>query len=265
MIHHLADETQLERLRAIMHRLRAPEGCPWDAEQTHDSIVPNLIEEAYEVIDAIKRQDMSHLREELGDLLLQVVFHAELAEEAGFFNFNDVAREVSEKLVRRHPHVFGQAGVKNSDEVLKQWDLIKTQEKPLKESSYLTGTGKGLPAWLRAIKLQKKASKVGFDWPDVSGVLGKIKEEIVELEEAVRSEKRDDIEEELGDALFSLINLARVYRIDPELLMDAANQKFEKRFSAMEKCLLAKGMALETTDLDEMEKVWQEVKRSEKG
>jgi NTP pyrophosphatase (non-canonical NTP hydrolase) len=172
---------QLARLRAIMHRLRAPGGCPWDAEQTHASLITNLIEEAYETVDTIQRGDHDHLKEELGDLLLQVIFHSELAEEAGRFNLEDVARGISDKLVRRHPHVFATSEATTPDAVLQQWDEIKRAEKGHEEHPYLHGVGKGLPALLRAAKLQKKASKVGFDWPDETGVLDKIREETREL------------------------------------------------------------------------------------
>jgi MazG family protein len=161
---------QIARLRAIMHRLRAPGGCPWDAEQTHESLVPNLIEEAYETVDTIQRGDHEHLKEELGDLLLQVIFHSELAEEAGRFTLDDVARGISDKLVRRHPHVFAQSDAATADAVLQQWDEIKRGEKGDQQQPYLHGVGKGLPALLRAAKLQKKASKVGFDWPDEAGL-----------------------------------------------------------------------------------------------
>ncbi|MCB1133445.1 MAG: nucleoside triphosphate pyrophosphohydrolase, partial [Verrucomicrobiae bacterium] len=181
------DGKQLDRLRAIMHRLRAPGGCPWDAEQSHESLVSNLIEETYETVDTIHRGDHEHLKEELGDLLLQVVFHSELAEEAGRYNLDDVARGIGDKLVRRHPHVFATSGASNTDEVLKQWDEIKRAEKGHEEKPYLHDVGKGLPALMRAAKLQKKAAKVGFDWPDEAGVLAKIREELGELEEAIAS------------------------------------------------------------------------------
>ena len=176
---------QLARLRAIMHRLRAPGGCPWDAEQTHESLIPNLIEEAYETVDTIQRGDHEHLKEELGDLLLQVVFHSEIAEEAGRFNLDDVARGISDKLVRRHPHVFAESEAADTDAVLQQWDAIKREEKGDGEKPYLHGVGKGLPGLLRASKLQKKAAKVGFDWPVEIGVLAKISEELLELQSAV--------------------------------------------------------------------------------
>src|SRR5690606_13661210 len=188
---------QLERLRAIMHRLRAPGGCPWDAEQTHASLVPNLIEEAYEAVDAIQRDDHGHLQEELGDLLLQVVFHSEIASETRRFDFDEVARGISDKLVRRHPHVFGQSEVGGTEGVLKQWDEIKRAEKGDSERPYLYGVGKGLPGLLRAAKLQKKAAKVGFDWPVETGVISKIHEELLELQSAIDAQDMEGISEEL--------------------------------------------------------------------
>ena len=186
MINCAAKERQIERLRAIMHRLRSPGGCPWDAEQTHASLVSNLIEEAYETVDTIHREDWPHLEEELGDLLLQIVFHSELATEEGRFDLDEVARGVSDKLVRRHPHVFAQSEAGDSEAVLKQWDDIKRAEKGHEREAYLHGVGKGLPALLRAAKLQKKAAKVGFDWGDVDGVLGKLREELEEVEAEIR-------------------------------------------------------------------------------
>lgn len=252
---------QLARLRAIMHRLRAPGGCPWDAEQTHESIVPNLIEETYETVDTIQRGDHDHLREELGDLLLQVVFHSELAEEAGRYNLDDVARGISDKLVRRHPHVFAQSDVTTTDGVLQQWDNIKRAEKGDEEKPYLHGVGKGLPALLRAAKIQKKAAKVGFDWPDEAGVLAKIREELEELESAIQEGNPDRVGEELGDLLFSVVNLARFRKIDPEVLMADANAKFEQRFAAMEHDLKQRGLDLTSATADQMEESWQSVKK----
>ena len=251
---------QLDRLRAIMHRLRAPGGCPWDAEQTHESIVPNLIEEAYETIDTIQRGDFDHLREELGDLLLQVVFHSEIAGEAGRFNLDDVARGISEKLVRRHPHVFAASGVTTTEGVLRQWDQIKQSEKGGGETPYLHGVGKGLPALLRASKLQQKAAKVGFDWPLEIGVIAKIREELLELEAAVDSQDLDAVSEEMGDLLFSVVNLARFRKVDPEVLMNAANNKFENRFGAMERHLAAAGLTLEGATPQQMEDAWEAAK-----
>lgn len=253
---------QMERLRAIMHRLRAPGGCPWDAEQTHGSLVTNLIEEAYETVDAIQRCDMEHLEEELGDLLLQVVFHSELAEEAKRFNLDDVARGISEKLVRRHPHVFGESSAGTSDAVLQQWDEIKRGEKGTTDQPYLHGVGKGLPALLRASKLQKKAAKVGFDWPTQTGVLAKIREEILELEAAVDEQDLAAVDEELGDLLFSVVNLARFRKLDPEMVMAAANEKFERRFNEMESRLKAKGKTLEQASEAEMDDAWEAAKKA---
>lgn len=255
-------ERQVERLRAIMHRLRAPGGCPWDAEQTHGSLVSNLIEEAYETVDAIQRCDLKHLEEELGDLLLQVVFHSELAEEAGHFDFDEVAHGISEKLVRRHPHVFATSGAATSEAVLKQWDEIKRGEKGVEEEPYLHGTGKGLPALLRASKLQKKAAKVGFDWPTQSGVLAKIREEIMELEAAVDEQDLDAVDEELGDLLFSVVNLARFRKLDPEIVLAAANEKFERRFNEMEKMLKSSGRSLEEATEREMDDAWEAAKKA---
>jgi MazG family protein len=252
---------QLARLRAIMHRLRAPGGCPWDAEQTHASLIPNLIEEAYETIDTIQRGDHDHLKEELGDLLLQVIFHSELAEEAGRFNLDDVARGISEKLVRRHPHVFALSDAATPDAVLQQWDEIKRGEKGDEAKPYLHSVGKGLPALLRGAKLQHKASKVGFDWPDQSGVLAKIREELDELESAIQQGDSAAADEELGDLLFSIVNLARFRKIDPEILMAAANTKFEQRFAAMELDLLQSGLDLISASPDRMEESWQATKQ----
>ncbi len=252
---------QLARLRAIMHRLRAPGGCPWDAEQTHESLVPNLIEEAYETVDTIQRGDFEHLKEELGDLLLQVVFHSEIAEETGRFTLDDVARGISDKLVRRHPHVFGESNAADTDAVLRQWDEIKRAEKGDEEELYLHGVGKGLPALLRASKLQKKASKVGFDWPVEIGVIAKIREELLELEAAVDAQDLAAVSEEMGDLLFSVVNLARFRNVDPEVLMAAANTKFEKRFGEMERILSSKGLTLEAATPAQMEDAWESAKR----
>lgn len=256
-------EQQLARLRAIMHRLRAPGGCPWDAEQTHESIVPNLIEETYETVDTIQRGDHEHLKEELGDLLLQVVFHSEIAEEAGHFDLNDVARGISEKLVRRHPHVFAESAADTTDAVLQQWDAIKRTEKGDQMKPYLHGVGKGLPALIRATKLQKKAAKVGFDWPDEAGVLAKIREELQELQAALDEENPIAVEEELGDLMFSVVNLVRFRKIDAEVLMANANRKFERRFGEMERILAIRALALEVASPCQMEQAWDAAKSVE--
>ena len=251
---------QLARLRAIMHRLRAPGGCPWDAEQTHESLIPNLIEEAYETVDTIHRRDFEHLKEELGDLLLQVVFHSEIAEESRRFNLDDVARGISEKLVRRHPHVFGESTAATTDAVLQQWDEIKRAEKGDGGKSYLHGVGKGLPALIRASKLQKKAAKVGFDWPVELGVVAKIREELLELQAAIDAQDLAAISEEMGDLMFSIVNLARFRQVDPEVVMASANNKFEKRFGEMERILTSSGLTLEAATPGQMEDAWEQAK-----
>lgn len=254
---------QLDRLRAIMTRLRAKDGCPWDAEQTHESLISNLIEESYEVVDAIREKDTNHLREELGDLLLQVIFHAEIARENGLYDLDAIAHELNEKLVRRHPHVFAKSLVKDTDGVLTQWDQIKREEKGAEEKPYLHGVGKGLPGLLKAAKLQKKAGKVGFDWPTLDGVIDKVKEELAEVEETLSLPDDDPhVEEELGDLLFSVVNLCRKRGIDPEVAMNAANTKFETRFAAMEQKLKYKGTPLGEATLDQMESCWQEAKET---
>lgn len=263
MIDSPEDSRQLQRLQSIMHRLRGKDGCPWDAEQTHESLVSNLIEESYETVDAIHRADYDHLKEELGDLLLQVVFHSEIAAEAGRFTLEDVARGISDKLVRRHPHVFGNSAVDSTDGVLKQWDEIKRAEKGDQDRPYLHGVGKGLPGLLRASKLQKKAAKVGFDWPVETGVISKIHEELLELQAAIDAQNPEAVSEEMGDLLFSVVNLVRFRNADPEILMATANAKFETRFGEMERILKEKGLTLEAASPDEMEAAWDTVKDRE--
>lgn len=256
---------QLERLRAIMHRLRAPGGCPWDAKQNHETLISNLLEEAYEVVAAIRAQDEENLKEELGDLLLQVVFHSEIAEGKGGFDFDEVARGISEKLIRRHPHVYGDSEAGDSEAVLKQWEDIKRAEKGDQKKLYLHGVGKGLPATLRGSKLQKKAAKVGFDWADPRGIVGKIEEELSEVkEELARLENGEDaqqeLEQEIGDLLFVTVNLARKLGIDPEVALEGTNAKFEKRFGYLEGILGEKGIPLEDATLAEMNVLWDEAK-----
>lgn len=256
---------QIERLRAIMHRLRAPGGCPWDAEQTHESLVSNLIEETYETVAAIRAHDDENLCEELGDLLLQVVFHAELAREDGRFDLDEIARGVSDKLVRRHPHVYGDSGASSTEAVLAQWEDIKRREKGDEAQPYLHGVGKGLPALLRAAKLQKKASKVGFDWPDTTGIAEKIDEELAEVREELARHQpgtpaSPELEAEIGDLLFIVTNLARKLKIDPEAALEGTNRKFLTRFQAIEKGLEAQGLTLEEATLEEMNVIWNDAK-----
>ncbi len=250
----------LARLRAIVHRLRAPGGCPWDREQTHESLIPHVLEEAYEVVDAIRSGDPDLICEELGDLLLQPVLHAEIAAETGRFDLDRMADCLSDKLIRRHPHVFGEAAVADSGEVLTQWDAIKRQEKGTQKEGHLHGTGAGLPALMRAQKLQKKAARVGFDWPDAAPVFAKIREEADELEQAVAGGERGAVEDEIGDLLFSVVNLARKLGVESEAALAAANEKFTRRFHAVEARLAAEGKALGEATLQEMDAVWEQVK-----
>ncbi len=254
----------LTRLRYIVHRLRAPGGCPWDQEQTHESLIPHVLEEAYEVVDAIKSGDPALICEELGDLLLQPVLHAEIASETGAFDIDQMAHGLSEKLIRRHPHVFGEASADNSEAVLTQWDAIKRQEKGTQKEGHLHGIGVGLPALMRAQKLQKKAARVGFDWPDVAPVFGKLREEIAELEEALAQGSRPAVEEELGDLLFSVVNLARKLGVDSEPALAAANEKFVQRFHAMEERLNSgeRRMGDPGLTLEEMDAAWDAVKKA---
>ena len=248
--------SSVERLVAIMARLRDPvSGCEWDTVQTFATIAPYTIEEAYEVADAIERADMADLKDELGDLLLQVVFHARMAEEAGDFALNDVITSICDKMERRHPHIFGDAA--EGGHYL--WEHIKAAERGAKGvESALDGVAIGLPALLRAEKLQKRAARTGFDWPDASGPRAKIDEELVEVETAANDAER---EEEVGDLLFAVVNWARKLGIDPEAALRAANAQFERRFKAME----AADNAFSNRSLDEQEALWQAVKATERA
>lgn len=251
----------LTRLRYIVHRLRAPGGCPWDMEQTHESLIPHVIEEAYEVAEAIRGGNAAEICDELGDLLLQPVLHAEIASESGAFDLEKMAHGLCEKLIRRHPHVFGESSAATSDAVLSQWDAIKRVEKGTENEGLLHGTGSGLPALMRGQKLQKKAARVGFDWPDAKPVFDKIREETVELEEAVQNGNKAHIEEEIGDLFFSVVNLARKLGIESESALAAANDKFISRFHSMEKLLREQGKELGKLSLAEMDEAWDAVKK----
>lgn len=255
-----SDTDGLTRLKNVVHDLRSPGGCPWDMEQTHASLLPNLVEEAYEVVEAVQNADMPHMCEEFGDLLLQVVLHSEIASETGEFDLDRVAHGISEKLIRRHPHVYGTSDAADTDTVLRQWDEIKKAEKGNEPKPFLDGVSRGLPSLTRAVKLQKKAGKVGFDWPDATGVLDKVREETAEVEEALAAGDPAAIAEEVGDLLFSVANLARKLGIDPEVQLAAANDKFTARFHAMERALAGTGRPLGTADMDEMEAAWQAAK-----
>ncbi len=250
----------LTRLRYVVHRLRAPGGCPWDREQTHESLIPHVIEEAYEVAEAIRGGDPAQICDELGDILLQPVLHAEIASETGAFDLDQMAHGLCDKLIRRHPHVFGETTASTSDAVLTQWDAIKRQEKGTQHEGMLHGTGGGLPALMRGQKLQKKAARVGFDWPDAAPVFDKIREETAELEEAVQSGDKAHIEEEIGDLFFSVVNLARKLGIESESALAAANDKFVLRFHAMENHLRTQGKELGNLSLAEMDEAWDAVK-----
>jgi len=258
------EQKQIDRLLGIMHTLRAPGGCPWDIEQTHESLIPSLIEEAYEVAEALREGDSEAMADELGDLLLQVVFHAEIAAETGRFDFGTVARAISDKLVRRHPHVFGDSEVADRDGVVRQWEQIKRREKGGTESGYyISKANGGLPSLMGARKLQKRAAEVGFDWPDSAAVVGKIHEELGEVEEALSAGDHGHLGEEIGDLLFAVVNLARKERFDAEALLAAANAKFVKRFQQVEDGLKAMGKTLKEASLEEMDGQWNSVKDAE--
>jgi len=259
------------RLLEIMAALRTPKtGCPWDLEQSFATIAPYTLEEAYEVDDAIARGDLTDLKEELGDLLLQVVFHARMAEEQSAFDFGDVVRAITEKLIRRHPHVFGDECSQTPEAVKGLWERIKAEEKAArrgpKPDGALAGVPVALPALTRALKLQEKASKVGFDWNDPRAVLRKIREEVDEIEDAVDDPAAGTAEAaaEVGDLLFAAVNLARHLQADPEALLRQTNTKFERRFAAIESALAAKGKAPQDATLAEMDALWDEAKAEER-
>ena len=260
----MSDDTGIDRLLAVMAQLRDKErGCPWDIEQNFATIAPYTIEEAYEVADAIERNDMEALKDELGDLLFQVVFHARLAQEAGHFAFADVARAIADKMVRRHPHVFGDASVASAAAQSEAWEAHKAAERAAggAAASALDGVALAYPALLRAAKLSRRAARTGFDWPDARGVIAKIEEELGELgTELDRGGGRDRLEDEVGDLLFAAANLARKLEIEPEAALRRATAKFERRFRAVERLAAERKTGRE---LDALEALWQEVKRGE--
>ena len=263
---------QLTRLLDIMARLRDPDsGCPWDARQTFATIAPYTIEEAYEVADAIAGGDIAALREELGDLLLQVVFHARIAEEDGAFDFDAIARTIADKLVRRHPHVFGDAEITGDAAQRVHWETLKADERAAKaaregrEASVLDGIPSALPALMRAEKLGKRAARVGFEWPNIDGALGKLDEEMTELKAELASADATRLRDEIGDVLFSVVNVARHLKIDPEAALRDANAKFERRFHAVEAGLAAEGRDFGDASLDDMEAHWQRAKQEPGG
>jgi MazG family protein len=262
------DDRAIDRLLSIMARLRDPvSGCPWDREQTFATIAPYTIEEAYEVADAIERGDVADLKDELGDLLLQVVFHARIAEESGQFTFDDVAKAISDKMIRRHPHVFGSHAYDSVAAQTEGWEAIKAVERAGKAetSGVLADVPVGLPAMLRAVKLTKRAARVGFDWPDATAVIEKLQEEVIELEAEIAAGDKEKAREELGDLLFVCANLARKLGADPEDALRFANAKFSRRFAFIEASLAAAGRSPSDASLEEMEAIWIEAKRAEKA
>ncbi len=258
--------TKIKPLLDIMSSLRDPNGgCPWDLEQNFATIAPYTIEEAYEVADAIATGDMAQLKEELGDLLLQVVFHAQMAKEAGHFTFEDVVAAISEKMLRRHPHVFGEAEIKTADAQVANWEIIKASERKGKEKTgVLADVPAALPALMRAQKLQSRAARVGFDWPDTRGVIAKIYEELKEVEDAIASGDAAHTAEELGDLLFAVTNLARFVKADAETSLRDANVKFTRRFESIEAALARAGKRIEDQSLDDLEALWVEAKMAER-
>jgi MazG family protein len=269
-----------EKLVAVQKRLRAPQGCPWDREQTHATLRPYLIEEAYEVIDALDSGDDAKFAEEMGDLLLQVVFHSEIAREQERFSVADVLREIHDKMVRRHPHVFGDVRAKNSSEVLQNWERIKATERLDKNassenasskaaqkptsSSLLDGVSRGLPAMLQGLQLTRKAARAGFDWHDADGIFEKLREEMAEVRHALAEKDSKKAEEELGDLLFAVVNLARFVQVDPEIALKKANAKFQRRFMGMEKAALQSDRTFDGLPREEKESLWDAVKHGEK-
>lgn len=270
----MSELTNIQSLLQIMVRLRDPQnGCPWDLEQDFASIAPYTVEEAYEVADAIDRNDLDDLKDELGDLLLQVVFHAQMASEQGAFDFGDVVAAISSKMVRRHPHIFGDAQASDADEVLANWDEIKRAERAAKgekDDSALAGISRGLPEWQRAIKLQSRAARTGFDWPSPAPVIDKLREEVDEVQAefeaaAGGADNHARLQEELGDMLFVCANLTRHAKVDVGTALRLANLKFERRFRAMEALAAAQGSGMQALDLQQQEALWQAVKQREKS
>lgn len=261
-------DTPYIRLKNLMKTLRAPGGCPWDAEQSFADIARYTIEEAYEVADAIAKNDMEHLREELGDLLFQTIFHSRIAEEAGAFTLDDVADDLTAKMIRRHPHVFGDASERSADEQVEEWEALKAKERAQKaapNTSILDDVALALPALMRAEKLQKRAARVGFDWPNLDGVLDKITEEAAEVAQAAQSQNPDAIEDEMGDLLFAVTNLARKLGVDPEVALRRTNDKFMRRFKSIEVDAKANGKVLSDMSLEDMDTLWDKAKMEERS
>ena len=258
------DAYGVKDLEEIVRLLRAPGGCPWDREQTHQSLRRGMLEEAYEVVEAIDQGSPEHLKEELGDVLLQVVFHADIERDAGRFDLDDVADGICKKLIYRHPHVFGDVQVSGTGEVLSNWEELKRREKgQATNTDALEAVARSLPALWRAEKVQKKAAKAGFDWPEVSGALDKLSEELAELRAAVAA--GTNVEEELGDLLFSAVNVARFVKTDPEEALSSACDKFIRRFRLVEQAAARSGQAMEDMDLKKLDKLWEQAKQDLKA
>lgn len=248
----------LEELIDVVAKLRAPDGCPWDREQTHTSLRPNMLEEAYEAVDAIDENDMAHLREELGDVLLQVLLHSQIASESNEFTLDDVAKELKEKLIHRHPHVFGTAKINNADDVLKTWDKLKSEEKTERKSA-MDGLSRSQAALISAQKISKRAVKTGFEWPNEESLYDCVMSEIEEFKEAEIEKDKNHMEEEMGDILFAIVNLARWNKIDAEQALLKANKKFEKRFRKMEDLATKQ---LNDYSFEEFDNLWKQAKKS---
>ncbi|MCI6360869.1 MAG: nucleoside triphosphate pyrophosphohydrolase [Eubacterium coprostanoligenes] len=265
----LKDKYNIDDLVAIIKVLRAPGGCPWDREQTHESIKKNFIEETYEVVEAINKQSTDMLREELGDVLLQIVLHSEMESENGNFSFDDVVNDIVQKLVVRHPHVFGEVVANNTAEALNSWDTVKLKTKGQKnQTEFMLSVPRELPALMRAQKIQHKAAKIGFDWDNVGGAVDKLYEEIDELKTAMEQGKRFDIEDEFGDVLFSCVNIARFIDVDSEEALTASTDKFMSRFSLVEQMASEQGIDMKSSSIEELDRLWdkaKKIKNSEKS
>ena len=265
----LKDKYNIDDLVAIIKVLRAPGGCPWDREQTHESIKKNFIEETYEVVEAINKQSTDMLREELGDVLLQIVLHSEMESENGNFSFDDVVNDIVQKLVVRHPHVFGEVVANNTAEALNSWDTVKLKTKGQKnQTESMLSVPRELPALMRAQKIQHKAAKIGFDWDNVGGAVDKLYEEIDELKTAMEQGKRFDIEDEFGDVLFSCVNIARFIDVDSEEALTASTDKFMSRFSLVEQMASEQGIDMKSSTIEELDRLWdkaKKIKNSEKS
>ena len=265
----LKDKYNIDDLVAIIKVLRAPGGCPWDREQTHESIKKNFIEETYEVVEAINKQSTDMLREELGDVLLQIVLHSEMESENGNFSFDDVVNDIVQKLVVRHPHVFGEVVANNTAEALNSWDAVKLKTKGQKnQTESMLSVPRELPALMRAQEIQHKAAKIGFDWDNVGGAVDKLYEEIDELKTAMEQGKRFDIEDEFGDVLFSCVNIARFIDVDSEEALTASTDKFMSRFSLVEQMASEQGIDMKSSSIEELDRLWdkaKKIKNSEKS